>query len=147
MSRALKGRKVSESTRRKISKGNTGKKRTEEMKAAQSERQRGKIPIAAKEGADRWRKENGGSYWKGKKMNAEARAKMKKIQQDRGKAVICHTPEGELLYFNTYYDAYTFTGENIGSIANNVKHGNEKYKTRKGYWYEPTEKRKENTDV
>ena len=143
LSESLTGRKIKESTRKKISEANKGKVRTEEMKAAQSERLKGTTPLAAKEGAEKWREENGGGYWKGKTMSEEARAKMKKYQQNRGKAVLCHTPEGETLYFNTYLDAHNSTGDNVGAVANNARHGSEKYKTRNGYWYEPTEKRKE----
>lgn len=78
-----KQRVVSEETKAKISVSNKGKTRTAEQKRASSERLKGKVPEAANEGAKKWHKKNGGSYWKGKKMSDEAKAYMKAAQQKR----------------------------------------------------------------
>ena len=49
-----------------------GKKRTEAQKKAQSERQKGVIPVAATAAAKEWVKQNGGSYWKNHPIPDEA---------------------------------------------------------------------------
>lgn len=139
LSAAMRGHDVKEITRKKISTGNSGKVRTEEVKQAQSERMKGQVPMAAKEGADRWREANGGGFWKGKTMSEEAKSKMKKAQQDRGTAVIAHFPDGLTQEFNTLLDAEKATGVKAGSIYNNLKHSNEKFKTKRGFWFERKE--------
>lgn len=135
----LSGHDVKESTRAKISAGNTGKVRTEEMKQAQSDRMKGTNPTAAIEGAKEWVKENGGGYWKGKKLSEEARANMKKAQQERGTTVIAHFPDGSTQEFPTMLDAEKATGVKAGSIHNNLKHSSEDYKTKSGFWFERKE--------
>lgn len=95
--------------------------------------------MAAKEGADRWREANGGGFWKGKTMSEESKAKMKKAQQDRGTAVIAHIPDGLTQEFPTLLDAEKATGVKAGSIHNNLKHSNEKFKTKRGFWFERKE--------
>lgn len=139
LSDSLSGHAVKESTRRKISEGNTGKVRTEEMKKAQSERQKGIEPVAATEGAKAWVKNNGGGFWKDKTMSETARENMKKAQQKRGTKVIAHFPDGSIQTFPTLLDAEKATGVKVGSIANNLRHSSEKYKTTTGYWFEKEE--------
>ena len=135
ISQKMMGHEVSTETREKISKGNSGKERTAEMRQAQSERMKGHVPTAAVEGAAKWR-ETHQAYWKGKEMPAEAKAKMKAIQQERGTAVVCHCPDGSTIAFNTMLDAEKAFGVKAGSIANNLRHSSEQYKTKTGYWFE-----------
>ena len=123
ISESQKGRKVSDETKQKISAGNKGKKRTDEQNKAQSERMKGKIPIAAKEGADRWREVNGGSYWKGKKMPPEARANMKKVQQERGIKVKAIFLDGAIKEFSTMLDAAKGCGVMVGSVSHCINNG------------------------
>lgn len=141
LSQSLSGHEVKESTRAKISQGNTGKVRTEKMKQAQSERMKGTNPTAATEGAKKWREENGGGYWKGKTMSEEAKAKMKAAQQERGTTVIAHFPDGSSQEFATMLDAEKATGVKVGSIHNNLKHSSESFKTKGGFWFEKQLKR------
>lgn len=139
ISSSLSGHEVKESTRAKISAGNTGKVRTEEMKKSQSDRMKGTTPTAATEGAKEWVKENGGGYWKGKTISEEARANMKKAQQERGTTVIAHFPDGSMQEYPTMLDAEKATGVKAGSIHNNLKHSSEDYKTKSGFWFERKE--------
>ncbi|MBR1378758.1 MAG: hypothetical protein IJ557_06500 [Bacteroidaceae bacterium] len=135
LSKVMMGHPVSEKTRQLISKGNTGKKRTEAMNKAQSERMKGIEPKAATEGAEKWRKENGGSFWKGKQMPPESVEKMKLYQQAHGTKVLCHYPDGSQKEFSTMLDCEKATGVKAGSILNNLR-TNGKGRTRDGYWFE-----------
>ena len=136
LSERFSGHVVKESTRRNISEKNTGKKRTDEMKKAQSDRMKGKEPVAATIGAKAWVEQNGGGYWKGKKIPEEARVNMKKAQQQRGIGVIAHFPDGHTQSYNTLLDAEKATGVKVGSIHNNLKHSSEQFRTKTGFWFE-----------
>ena len=139
LSDSLSGHAVKESTRRKISEGNTGKVRTEEMKKAQSERQKGIEPVAATEGAKAWVKNNGGGFWSNHELSDEAKANMKAAQQKRGIPVIAHFPDGHTEVYNTMLDASKDCNTAVGSIFNNLKHSSEQYKTKAGFWFERKE--------
>lgn len=121
ISKALTGRKSSDETKQKISQKLKGIRRTPEQRKAMSEARKGKVPLAAKEGADKWREENGGSYWKGRKMSTEARAKMKSIQQGKGTSCVATFPDGHEENYNTMLDAAKATGHNVGSVASAIK--------------------------
>lgn len=121
ISAANLGRTQSDATKQKISQGNTGKKRTLEMRKAQSNRMKGIEPKAASEGAKKWRKSHGGGYWGSHKIPDSAKANMKLAQQKRGKAVRAFAPDGTWQDFNTMNDAAKALDMNPGSIANNLK--------------------------
>lgn len=123
LSEANMGHIVSDETRKKISAGNTGKVRTPEQKAAQSERMKGQVPVAATAAAKEWVKQNGGGYWKNHPIPQETKDKMKAVQQERGIAVIATFPDGTEHEYPTMLDAAKATGHNIGSVDNCVKHG------------------------
>ena len=128
------GRKQSDEAKAKISAGNKGKKRTEAMNKAQSDRMKGKVPTAATEAAKEWVKQNGGSYWKGKKMPEEARAKIKAVQQANGTAVrAIKIIDGSSEEFPTMLDASKKTGDGTGSVKYSIEHGST---TKRGYKYE-----------
>ena len=110
-----------DATKLRISQGNTGKKRTPQMRKAQSNRMKGIEPKAASEGAKKWRETHGGGYWGNHKIPDTARANMKLAQQKRGKAVRAFAPDGTWQDFNTMNDAAKALGMNPGSIANNLK--------------------------
>jgi len=99
-----------------------GKKRTEAQKKAQSERQKGVIPVAATAAAKEWVKQNGGSYWKNRPIPDEARANMKKAQQLRGTDCIATFPDGSEKTFPTMLDAANATGLNVGSVKYSIDH-------------------------
>ena len=139
LSESMMGHEVKESTRQKISQANQGKVRSEEVKQAQSERQKGITPEAAILGAKDWVKKNGGGYWKDKTMSDTARANIKAAQQKRGTKVIAHFPDGSAVTFPTLLDAEKGTGVKVGSIHNNLKHSSEQFKTKSGYWFEKEE--------
>lgn len=132
ISDAMKNREVTLDTRKKISKGNTGKKRTPEQNKAHSDRMKGIEPKAASEAAKKWREENGGSYWKGKKLSADAKAKIKAIQQERGTSVRVTFPDGHTEDFTTMLDASKRTGDGPGSVKYSIEHGST---TKRGYKY------------
>ena len=136
ISDALINHEVTLDTRNKISKGNTGKKRTPEQNKAQSDRMKGIEPTAASEGAKKWREENGGGYWKGKEIPPEARANMKAAQQERGTSVRVIFPDGHTKDFPTMLDASKQTGDGTGSVKYSIEHGNI---TKRGYRYEKIE--------
>ena len=128
------GRKQSDEAKAKISASNKGKKRTEAMNKAQSDRMKGKVPTAATEAAKEWVKQNGGSYWKGKKMPKEARAKIKAVQQANGTAVrAIKVIDGSSEDFPTMLDASKKTGDGTGSVKYSIEHGST---TKRGYKYE-----------
>lgn len=130
----LKGRKVSAETKEKISAGNKGKKRTKEMNQKQSQRMKGVNPVAATEGAKKWVAQNGGGYWKGKKMPNESIAKMKIFQQTNGTAVrAINVKDGSSEDFPTMLDASKKTGDGTGSVKYSMEHG---CVTKRGYRYE-----------
>ena len=128
----LKGREVSEETRQKISNGNKGKKRTVEQRRAQSERLKGIEPKAATEKAKARREENGGGYWKGKKMSDEARKNMKEAQQKRGIKVKVVYKDGTTKDFNTMLDCAKELGINVASVSYYSQAENNKW-TKNGY--------------
>ena len=139
LSNSLLGHEVKESTRDKISKGNSGKVRTDEMKQAQSERLKGIEPKAASEAAKTWREQNGGNYWTGKKMSDEAKANMSAAQRKRAAKIKAHYPDSSEKVFETMLDAATELGIGTGSIYNNLKHSSPDFKTKGGYWFEKLE--------
>jgi hypothetical protein len=104
-----------------------GKKRTEAQKKAQSERQKGVIPVAATAAAKEWVKQNGGSYWKNHPIPDEARANMKKAQQERGTDCIATFPDGHEETFPTMLDAAKATGLNAGSVKYSIEHNSTTY--------------------
>lgn len=120
ISASLKGRHVTEETKKKISAANKGKKRTQEQKAAQSMRMKGIVPVAAKEGAERWREENGGSFWKGKKMSDSARGKMKYNARKKAIPVIATFSDGTTKTYETLLDAATDNGIGVGSVHHSI---------------------------
>ena len=126
------GRNQSDEAKAKISAGNKGKKRTEAMNKAQSDRMKGINPTAATEAAKKWREENGGSYWKGKKIPPEGRANMKAVQQERGTSVRVLFPNGHTEDFTTMLDASKKTGDGTGSVKYSMEHGTT---TKRGYKY------------
>ena len=138
LSNSLLGHEVKETTRAKISKGNSGKVRTEDVKRAQSKRLKGVEPKAASEGAKKWREKNG-SYWTGKKMSEKAKANMSAAQRKRATKVKAHYPDGRETEFETLLDAATELGIGTGSIHNNLKHSSPDFKTKGGYWFEKSE--------
>lgn len=129
------GRKKSEEEKLKIGQGNRGKKRTMAMRQRQSERMRGVEPVAASEGAKKWREKNGGGYWKGKTMNDEARENMKKAKRKIARPVIAHYPGGDVKCFSSLVDCYNETGVAPGSITSNLRTGG-KGRTKSGFWFE-----------
>ena len=119
ISKAHLGRKHTEETKAKISKKLKGLKRTEEQRKAQSERMKGRVPKATA-AAKEWVKKNGG-YWKNHPIPPEARANMKKAQQNRGIATIVKFPDGHEETFPTMLDASKTTGIGVGSIHRFMK--------------------------
>ena len=87
---------------------------------------------AATEAAKKWREENGGSYWKGKKIPPEGRANMKAAQQERGTSVRVLFPNGHTEDFTTMLDASKKTGDGTGSVKYSMEHGTT---TKRGYKY------------
>lgn len=130
ISAAGKGRHLTEETKAKISAGNKGKKRTQAQNQAQSARMKGVVPTAATEGAKKWVKENGGSYWKNHPIPEEAKANMKAAQQARGTKVLATAPDGSTKEYPTMLDAAGGCGLNVGSVSSAVKTGGT---TRNGY--------------
>lgn len=102
------------------------------MNKAQSDRMKGINPTAATEAAKKWREENGGSYWKGKEMSADAKANMKAAQQERGISVGVIFPDGHTEDFTTMLDASKRTGDGAGSVKYSIEHGST---TERGYKY------------
>ena len=78
------------------------------MKKAQSERMKGKAPVAAIEAAKKWRKENGG-YWKGKKRTEETIEKMRNAQQEKAIKILAHYPDGKEKEFDSMALFYPLT--------------------------------------
>ena len=134
ISKAMKGRKLSDETKRKIGNSNKGKVRTADMRKAQSERMKGKAPLAAIEAAKKWREKNG-AYWKGKKMPEEIIEKMRKAQEKKAIRVIAHYPDGREKIFDSMASAQRELKIGTGSIHNNLRHSNSRYRTRGGYWF------------
>ena len=130
----MKGRKLSDETKRKIGNSNKGKVRTADMRKAQSERMKGKAPLAAIEAAKKWREKNG-AYWKGKKMPEEIIEKMRKAQEKKAIRVIAHYPDGREKIFDSMASAQRELKIGTGSIHNNLRHSNSRYRTRGGYWF------------
>lgn len=116
-------RKKSAEERKKISEGNKGKKRTPEMRAAESKRLKGITPTAATEGAKKWVVANGGGYWKNHTLPDSARENMKAAQQKRGTKTRVHYSDGTTQDFNTMLDAAKACGILVGSVTNSIKHG------------------------
>lgn len=116
-----KGRHHTDDTKTKISKKLKGLKRTEAQKQAQSERQKGIVPVAATAAAKEWVKQNG-SYWKNHPIPDEARANMKKAQQERGTDCVATYPDGSEKTFPTMLDAANATGLNVGSVKYSIDH-------------------------
>ena len=138
LSNSLLGHEVKETTRAKISKGNTGKVRTDAMKQAQSERLKGIEPKAASQAAKEWREKHGG-YWSNHEMSDEAKANMSVAQRKRAIRIKAHYPDGRETEFETMLDAAIELGIGTGSIHNNLKHSSPEYKTKGGYWFEKSE--------
>lgn len=134
ISKAMKGRKLSDETKRKIGNSNKGKVRTAEMKKAQSERMKGKAPLAAIEAAKKWRKENGG-YWKGKKRTEETIEKMRNAQQEKAIKIVAHYPDGKEKEFDSMASVQRELKIGTGSIHNNLRHSSPRYRTKGGYWF------------
>ena len=141
LSEKFSGHVVKESTRRKISEKNTGKKRTDEMKKAQSDRLKGVVPVEATEAAKAYVQNNGGGYWSNHKLSDQAKANMKAAQQKRGINVVAHFPDGRTETYPTLLDAEKATGVKVGSIHNNLRHSSENFKTASGFWFERKEDR------
>jgi hypothetical protein len=99
------GRIKSEEERSKISKGNSGKKRTEQMREAQSKRMKGIEPKAASEAAKAWREKNGGGVWKGKKLPLDAIAKRNETRRKSSQRIKAVAPDGTISYYLCQTDA------------------------------------------
>ena len=113
----------------KISRATKGLKRTEAQKQAQSARQKGKVPVAATAAAKEWVKQNG-SYWKNHPIPDEAKANMKKAQQERGTDCVATFSDGSEKTFPTMLDAANATGLNVGSVKYSIDHNST---TRNGF--------------
>lgn len=125
-----KDRVVKQETRDRISRGNKGKKRTEAQNQAQSARQKGKVPVAATAAAKQWVQQNGGGYWKNRTLPDEAKANMKKAQQERGTDCVATFPDSHEETFPTMLDAANATGLNVGSVKYSIDHNST---TRNGF--------------
>ena len=119
-----RGRKHTDEAKLKISKANKGKKRTAQQKAAQSAIRKGKVPVAACEGAKKWREENPGGWWATHEITAEMKANMKAAQQARGIRIKATLEDGRIICFPTMLDTANHFGMGAGSISNFVKSGN-----------------------
>ena len=113
--------------------GNLGIKFSLQRRQAQSQRMKGKVPVAAVAAAKEWVKKNGGGYWKNHNFSDVARANMKKAQQARGTNCIVTYPDGHEEHFNTMLDAAKATGLSVGNVKYRIDHNIEKdgYKYRK----------------
>lgn len=100
----------------KISVGNTGKKRTYEMRKAQSQRMKGIEPKAATAGAEMWRKKNGGGSWKGKKIPATAIAKRNEAHRKNSPRIKVTFQDGAVVCYRCQTDAAKGTGLKDGSV-------------------------------
>lgn len=110
------GRIKSAEERAKISKGNKGKKRTDEMRKAQSERMKGNEPKAATLGAEKWREKNGGGSWKGKKIPATAIAKRNETRRETSQRIRVTAKDGKVVCYLCQTDAAKATGLKDGSV-------------------------------
>ena len=110
--------------------GNLGIKFSLQRRQAQSQRMKGKVPIAATIAAKEWVKKNGGGYWKNHTFSDVARANMKKAQQARGIDSIATYPDGHEELFPTMQDAAIATGQSFGSVKYSIDHNT---RTRNGY--------------
>ena len=118
------GIKQSAETCKKKSQAMTGKKHTPEQIAAQSARMKGKTPVAACEGAKKWREENPGGWWATHEITAEMKANMKAAQQAKGVRIKATLVDGSIICFPTMLDTAKHFGMGVGSISNFVKTGN-----------------------
>lgn len=110
------GRIKSDEERQKISAGNTGKKRTSEMRKAQSQRMKGKEPKAATIGAEKWREKNGGGSWNGKKIPATAIAKRNETRRESSQRIKVTASDGTVACYLCQADAAKATGLKDGSV-------------------------------
>ncbi|MGM9776725.1 MAG: hypothetical protein ACI3ZD_00095 [Prevotella sp.] len=110
------GRKKSVDERAKISKGNKGKKRTDEMRMAQSQRMKGNEPKAATLGAKKWREKNGGGSWKGKKIPVTAMTKRNETRRKTSQRIRVTAKDGKVVCYLCQTDAAKATGLKDGSV-------------------------------
>lgn len=119
-----KGYHHSEETCAAIGKGNKGKKRTDEQRAAQSQRMKGVEPKAATAGAKEWHKKHPGGYWGEHTITDEMRANMKEAQQKKGKKIKATLKDGAVICFPTMLDAAKHFDMGVGSISHFLQTGN-----------------------
>lgn len=86
--------------------------------------------MAATAAAKEWVKQNGGGYWKNRTLPDEAKANMKKAQQERGTDCVATFPDGSEKTFPTMLDAANATGLNVGSVKYSIDHNST---TRNGF--------------
>lgn len=110
------GRIKSDEEKKKISAGNTGKKRTYEMCKTQSQRMKGIEPKAATVGAEKWREKNGGGSWKGKKIPATAITKRNETHRESSQRIRVTAPDGKVICYLCQTDAAKATGLKDGSV-------------------------------
>lgn len=132
----MKGRKVKDSTKAKISAGNKGKKRSPAQNAAQSKRMKGQTPIAATAGAKAWVANNGGGYWKNHTISDAAKANMKAAQHRRARKIKAIYSDGSEKIYDTMLDAAKSNGLNVGSVSYLTKHGGYSKKEKIKFYYE-----------
>lgn len=129
------GRLKSIEEKQKISVGNTGKKRTLEMRKAQSDRMKGTEPKAATAGAKVWREKNGGGSWKGKKLPKSTIAKRSATRRKTSQRIKVTSSDGSVNYYLCQTDVSKATGLPDGSISYALNHNNGLHK-RTGYKFE-----------
>lgn len=110
------GRVKSDDERKKISVGNKGKKRTPEMRQAQSDRMKGAEPKEASMAAKEWREKNGGSYWKGKTLSPESIAKRSVTRRESSQRIRVTDSNGNITDYLCQTDAAKATGLKDGSV-------------------------------
>lgn len=99
----------------KISKTKTGQKHTPAQNAAQSARMKGKTPIAACKGAEKWREENV-PWWKTHPILTESIEKRKNTVREKAQRIKVTNSNNEITCYLCQTDAAQATGVADGSI-------------------------------
>lgn len=129
------GRIKSDVERAKISAANSSKRRTQEMRTAQSNRMKGVEPMAATAGAKAWRERNGGGSWKGKRHPPSALTKRSQSHRMTSQRIKVVSPDGSVNYYLCQADAAKATSIADGSISYALDHHNGLHK-KTGYKFE-----------
>lgn len=111
-----KGYHHSPETCEAIGKGNKGKKRTDEHRAKQSERMKGKEPKAATEGARKWRESNPGGWWANHPIDPQSVEKRKFTVRNNSQRIKVTDNNGNVTCYLCQTDASVATGLKDGSI-------------------------------